>query len=907
MGDSNFFNFVVMRQPVGSNSTAGTIFTGGGPLAQALRNAADSDQGNSLAQAFLASDDFVAATDSVLEKIEDVHLDLVSGRAAPTRDLSDSKQDILEALQPIEARLTDTWLALAIVDPDSDHKILIGNALRLLDGVRTGRDAFDQSILAPDLDLGSAAVDAPSRQALTFEPADVETVKGGGKRMRDDWVLALSDREFAVLADAGLDPQALDPISVKMVGQQHRRSQTKTGAQHAGGGKFQGPGGTLIALEEEDKDESLPPKATPTLPIQWSALPNAMSLRFGELNVIRKTGLTYSLGEVAHIENVLPKENRKRHHRSLQLSERSTFVEQESSEETEHNLETTDRFELETESSQLTRAELGLEIGGKVSASYGKTYSVEASSKLEASALVENYKSKTVGYAEEVVEKTIERVKSRRRTEQRQRVLNEVEISNEHGFENDTDQSITGIYRWIDKTHDLQVVTYGKRMFVEFQIPDPARVYLEMIRYDADFEGLSEPTPMPNNLNQIIKPETDSYLRWVQEYGAEGVAARPHPTTTVSHTVNFNADTKTSEVFSSETIVLGLPPGYAAKAAHVTVEWLQVIEPTKAADGNGGVVDPVDHPPMARIGVGRHVMEFRTSSYGVDARKFDWEKSKDLDGETESLPIGLVGFFYGAGSITIEIECTLTQAAYNSWVIDTIAALRAAYDQRLAEYRDRVALLELKAQAGELDRLAAFDTQSRIENELRRGCVEFMMVQRLGLLDGYSADPIPSLISGGFLDVASQSNTDRLAEPVQFFEQSFEWAEMSYDFHPYFWSPRRHWIEKLSAKIEDPLQREFIRAGSAKVRLPVVPGQESEVIYLLQTGRFWRGSGPVDLADQITLPLLAVWEELQRDPPRTDQPETLVGDPWSVTVPTSLVMLNNGVDLPDLVEGPSAE
>ena len=52
--------------------------------------------------------------------------------------------------------------------------------------------------------------------------------------------------------------------------------------------------------------------------------------------------------------------------------------------------------------------------------------------------------------------------------------VTEVEVINEHEFDNKGGSGhVNGIYRWVDKFYEAQIVNYGKRTMLEFIIPDP--------------------------------------------------------------------------------------------------------------------------------------------------------------------------------------------------------------------------------------------------------------------------------------------------------------------------------------------------------------------------------------------------------------------------------------------------
>jgi hypothetical protein len=85
----------------------------------------------------------------------------------------------------------------------------------------------------------------------------------------------------------------------------------------------------------------------------------------------------------------------------------------------------------------------------------------------------------------------------------------------------------------------------------------------------------------------------------------------------------------------------------------------------------------------------------------------------------------------------------------------------------------------------------------------------------------------------------------RLLDPwVRFFEQAFEWPQMTYLFYPYFWGRKAKWSSLIQLEDNDPLHAQFIRAGAARVTVPVRPGFEPSIVHYLETGALWGGMDP---------------------------------------------------------------
>src|SRR5262249_29492355 len=124
-----------------------------------------------------------------------------------------------------------------------------------------------------------------------------------------------------------------------------------------------------------------------------------------------------------------------------------------------------------------------------------------------------------------------------------------------------------------------------------------------------------------------------------------------------------------------------------------------------------------------------------------------------------------------------------------------------------------------------------------------------------------------------------------------FFQQSFEWEQMTYVFYPYFWGRQAKWAEHLTADAGDELFGRFLKAGFARLIVPVRQGHNDDILNYLETGVPWSGTEPPILGDERYLSII---EEIKEtlDAPDSGKPE---GTSWEFKVPTSLVMLDNDV------------
>lgn len=197
---------------------------------------------------------------------------------------------------------------------------------------------------------------------------------------------------------------------------------------------------------------------------------------------VRQELLDYEPGEIAHIENVLKGESKSRQHRKLDRTEETVFKETEREEEFEKDLETTDRFELQSETSKTINRDVSKEAGITTTASYGPV-KVEAHGNYASDTSTESTRRSASTYSQDVVSRSVQKIKERVLQRRSKTTINEVEVINKHKIDNSIPDNnsngghVTGIYKWVNKLYKAQVFDYGNRGTLEFLIPEPGAFY----------------------------------------------------------------------------------------------------------------------------------------------------------------------------------------------------------------------------------------------------------------------------------------------------------------------------------------------------------------------------------------------------------------------------------------------
>lgn len=603
----------------------------------------------------------------------------------------------------------------------------------------------------------------------------------------------------------------------------------------------------------------------------------------GDLKVTKQRLIRYAPGEVAHIENVLAREKRSREHRRLRRQEETLTFEREREEESRRDLQSTERFELQSETQRTLRSETTFEAGLELSASYGPV-SLNAFARFATNEAKEESDTASTKYAKEITEKSLSRLAERVREERVSRTVEETEETNTHGFDNtDSPDHVTGVYRWVDKFYRQKVVNYGKRLMFEFVVPEPAAFYLFAQRYHFDNKVLPDKPQAPALPDSTIPLHPSAitrtnYLGLVKQQGAQGVEPPPVERLVVSKPLSREIPPGGAHfAFTNEDLVI--PKGYVVESGFYRV----------AYTWNTGDAD-------VRSG---------TLLVGNDLIDIGVYPSLALSGESGKVPISGTGFGLRTFAINVQAVCVLLAEEFARWQLSVFTAVMNAYRQQLLDYEERLAALQIQ-QAGRIGGTNPAINREIEKEELKHACLILWAGDALDLPAAITHNP--QAPPPGNHPAIRRLPAIANAESIEFFEQAFEWSNVVYELYPYFWGRKDTWLDRNALQSEDPLLERFLKAGAARVVVPVRPSFTEAVLWYQITGQIWTG-GAIPALSSTGDPdavLFNSYLEEMRDvedvvelDAEIDIPED---DPaaWTIKVPTTLVWLQPEPGLPEL-------
>ncbi|MBA7584718.1 hypothetical protein ES708_26675 [subsurface metagenome] len=253
------------------------------------------------------------------------------------------------------------------------------------------------------------------------------------------------------------------------------------------------------------------------------------------------------------------------------------------------------------------------------------------------------------------------------------------------------------------------------------------------------------------------------------------------------------------------------------------------------------------------------------------------------------ITIGMVGGdFYEHLDVGVACLCTPTDIRYEKWKTEVFTALYEGYSQLKSDYESKLAEVATK-QGIRIEGENPSINRVKEKRELRKSIIEIMQNRYLGDQDliSFDSDDVPQM---DFSTVNLQLNK------MDFFESCFEWENISFELYPYFWTGKERWNGIHTEDDSDPIHRNFLQSGAAKIKIPVLPGQEGRVLYYFDFNNIWtdmNNQPPYLESRESLVAIFNQWKDAIQENPSGIS----VGNPWCVRVPTSLVALRetNGI------------
>ncbi|WP_297973543.1 hypothetical protein [uncultured Amaricoccus sp.] len=655
----------------------------------------------------------------------------------------------------------------------------------------------------------------------------------------------------------------------------------------------------------------------------------------GDLLVVEQQLCGYTADEIAQIENIMARERKEFSTRDTNRTTETTETSFERETEETKSTKVDERFSLTVQSQEAQSQQAS--VSGNVSASYrAPTFSASISANASYTSSKDSSYSTSQEYAKTITEEASKRVREAVSEVKSVTVVTESVRTALHGFNNSEGTThIRGIYQWVSKRYNAQLFDYGKRLFLQFLVPEPA-FFLRDIDKLIEREALAEldPPVHPRDRASPIRSYRDvtegNYATLAAAYDVTDIAPPPPQFLVkgkgIAHPDADQGTADDSRQDHNEPTLARTIDSVAIDQGYHLVEWQANIPLVEVArpDKNGSNPD-VKYGYYTTVGFSNTSGDvntllvnvlgvtcyYVTHNDGADNDKdimvstgrFDaWHAAPEpLEGV---IPITIGAEYEGKLYFNLLYRMQRNDATLEQWQIDTYAKILGGYENKRQAYEQALDQAEIArdSQIGALKVQPREETYRRVEaEELRKHSIDVLtrhtafseLPRRLNELP----DGRLEINLAGLFGIPNWQANNVNGVTASFFEEAFEWEMITYKLYPYFWTDRERW-HHLFREVEtgDALFDQFLRAGYARVVVPLRPSYERSVLYFLRTNMIWAGGELPAFDDDAHLSLL---EELHASVQLEKGDGTPVGEPWEVKLPTSFVYLREEPGLPE--------
>lgn len=628
-----------------------------------------------------------------------------------------------------------------------------------------------------------------------------------------------------------------------------------------------------VDILEGDNDPGTNSTVAPSTPFIPSGF-GVKQIGIADYNKVEQSIHGYVEGEVAHIENVMAREFKEKSTRRLRRSEITETTSSETEREQLTDTTSVDRFEMQNEVAKVIANSKDFAAGVGFSASWGGgvKYGINSNANFATHNSNEQSTRQAVTSAKEITERALDRIVSKIKEERIEKILEEFEENNSHGFDNRKgDKHVVGVYRWVDKVMKNQIINYGKRLMFEFMIPEPAQLHkmgMQSLIDSQKAKALTKPedprTALVNKLENYSELDETKLKYWTGKFNVE-----------------FENSKRSIEKISKAFKIDFMDNGQEGNAINETIEIPEGYVVNKAFIAGSFYHHGTDNNKKFSICVGNNATTLINSTQTNFTQTIP-----DVSGITQNLAISASTFDTLTASFNVVAECFLTDEGIAKWKQETFNTIINAYEEALNKYNEALAT----EQANGVQILGSNPGFYReIENTiLRKNCISYLISNNPNAKRTFGKNfykkinPSQSLNFDNTM-IDQNADLDDYAGFVKFMEQAFEWDIMSYYFYPFYWGNRNNWVEMYQFdQTHDQIFKAFMQSGMAKAIVTVRPGFEEAVKYYMQTGQIWNGGEVPVIGDEL---FLSIVDELQK--PEGEK----VGKAWPTRIPTSMTIL----------------
>ena len=538
-----------------------------------------------------------------------------------------------------------------------------------------------------------------------------------------------------------------------------------------------------------------------------------------DLLLVETTWKRYEMAEIESITNVMVGETKTLTTRDETSTLLETYFETERSESEATYGEVQNRSNIKEAAEETIQEDLRAS-GSVAVSSQGPTVTVTAEANASAEQLTTSASQAIAEYAKSVTRRSEEKVAQRVLQNRRESVTRTRSHEDVGVFTRDANASdhATGVYRYVELVSEAKVFQYGVRTLYDIVVPEPAAVLWHLATQTQDLEILAEQPD--SELLRTINAENiaDKRAEAIAAFGPIEFDPMPQP---ITLGWSFAQTGRGNNAKIATTGEISVPEGYEATEFSLTV----------AAEGESEDLGLTIFVSIAGTTGAERIDIAPSGSTPSDIVK---RGPFSISASAGVLPVAVSGENFQSASGQIAVSAQPSTETLNSWrlacysaVVSAFRAAESKYQQARAQalaFEPEETIRLPEGASRRLEAMMRFEIQRAVLAVIRNEPVDYSLTRSQAFSGGEVSFPTPDLVK---LDEASPE--------LRFLQQAFEWEQMSWVLYPYFWGRRQQWHRLILQDHPDPDFAAFLRAGAARVQIPVRPGFEGLVAHYLET------------------------------------------------------------------------
>ena len=586
-----------------------------------------------------------------------------------------------------------------------------------------------------------------------------------------------------------------------------------------------------------------------------------------DLYVVKEVVRGYEVSEMSYIENVMKDEIRERVHRDFEREEIETQHEEEQTSFEQHEHQVDEKFSLQKEVEKQIDQTISIDAGVTAHQKWG-TGDVTATTNFGFNQTKKDAQKSIQNNAKDVIDKSISSLQKKVRDLSIKKVIKEIEITNKHVFGGTSGATInmSQQFYYVNQVKKGQVFNWGKRQLIDLYLPEPSELYKRLVEKRFNRKKPEKPCITISE----ISPE--KYTYYAKCLGLKDVQdLPPPPKITTYQYVNLKKNEKQEDSMEhgwwGDWKSLGSGSDNGPMSFDI-LDGYQAINMESSLDGTN-----IKLSLHNKTGYIEFNCNGSTLIYGYGVSTVGSNSLPMLEG-TQFVSVDYLNVI--DYSVSIRIKLQLKPELLLKWQLPIYYKIMEAYEKELADYN--TALAEFEKSKESVYRQNPFILLQEIQEQLKQAAISYISCQFFDSMDAMKHNVMPC----GFPQFDIRESKKE-GDFVRFFEQAFEWKFMNFIFYPYFWSRKCTWEKKMKEDADNMLFQRFLKAGFARVSIPVRPGFEGHVNWYLKTRQIWSRAEAPSVPGVDFLPII---QEIKEDKENfnTEREGLLLVTPNSSTV-----------------------